>query len=488
MNSGEILTDFRLNTINSMHKPMKKPTKSSLLVLLFLIPVLTGSAQSVLTPYTFLKQIELYHPVARQANLRIDQSVASVLSAKGIFDPVIDYQHNAKVFAGDDYYNYNNPELKLFTPLGISIKAGAENNLGKYINPEFTRGTLSYAGIEMPVLRGLLIDKKRAALKQAEIFVNQAETEKQAMLNDLYLDAITDYWLWAAAYQELQVVNQNLQVAEERFELTRILFANGENSAGDTTEALGQIFSLQLQQAAMLQQYQKTGINLSQYLWGENQEPYMLAEGTEPEIRMLLTPPALLYAETLTENIPQHPLIRTLDYQLSVLAVERRLKQQNLLPELMLKANLLSKDYFRFESNITPYLANNYKFGIAFNVPLFLRESRGELQKTSLKIEETLWKQKQKSWELETKILQYQAELLNIRNQTELGENLITNYQRMLELEELRFSQGESSLFVINSRQNKLIDSYLKLIELRVKYIQTWFRQQWAAGLLNNTF
>ena len=42
----------------------------------------------------------------------------------------------------------------------------------------------------------------------------------------------------------------------------------------------------------------------------------------------------------------------------------------------------------------------------------------------------------------------------------------------MLNAEERKFSFGESSLFLINSREKNLIDSQLKAIELQNKYLK----------------
>jgi hypothetical protein len=42
----------------------------------------------------------------------------------------------------------------------------------------------------------------------------------------------------------------------------------------------------------------------------------------------------------------------------------------------------------------------------------------------------------------------------------------------MLNAEERKFSFGESSLFLINSREKSLIDNQLKAIELQNKYLK----------------
>lgn len=460
---------------------MSLKLKNSLLLLL-VSPVIW--AQDVLTPDAFMKIIGENHPVAKQADLRIGQSAAEVLSSQGIFDPVLSYSRDDKKLSGDRYYRYDQPELSLFTPLGIKVKTGFENSAGQYLNPQATPGVLSYAGLEVPVLRGLLLDKKRATLQKARIYRQSADVEKRSMINDLYVEALGTYWDWAAAYKQLTVLEQNLGNARRRLELTRILFENGDKALADTVEAAGQVIALELEITAMRQEFVKKGIGLSQYLWDAEGEAYMPAPSVRPDTLFFNNPPALINTADLISQLNLHPDLMVYDFKLRGLEVEQKLKRQDILPDLKLKANLLSKDYYSFEGAYNPYLTNNYKFGLSFSMPLFLREGRGQYQKASLKIDETQWALRLKRQKLETKIREYDTELQALQQQVALSESLVRNYQRLLELEELRFSQGESSLFVINSRQNKLLDSYTKLIQLQAKYIQSWFKQQWVAGLL----
>jgi outer membrane protein TolC len=422
--------------------------------------------------------------VAKQADLRIRQSVAEVLSSKGIFDPVLSYDRDEKRLSGDRYYRYDQPEISVFTPLGIKLKTGFENSGGEYLNPQQTPGILSYAGLELPVLKGLLLDKKRATLQKARIYQQSADVEKRSMINDLYVEALSIYWDWAAAFKQMNVLEQNLENARRRLELTKILFENGDKALADTVEAAGQVIALELETTSVRQEFMKKGVGLSEFLWDTDGEAYLPDPLVRPDTLFFANLPALFSPAELIDQLNLHPDLMTYDFKLKGLEVEQRLRRQDILPELNLKANLLSKDYFSFEGAYNPYLSNNYKFGISFNMPLFLRESRGQYQKASLKIDETQWALRLKRQQLETKIRQYDTELGALRQQINLSQNLASNYQRLLDLEELRFSQGESSLFVINSRQNKLLDSYIKLIQLQAKYLQSWFKQQWVAGLL----
>ena len=46
---------------------------------------------------------------------------------------------------------------------------------------------------------------------------------------------------------------------------------------------------------------------------------------------------------------------------------------------------------------------------------------------------------------------------------------MVEDYSKLLKAEERKFQVGESSIFLVNSRESKLIDSRLKAIELENK-------------------
>ena len=50
---------------------------------------------------------------------------------------------------------------------------------------------------------------------------------------------------------------------------------------------------------------------------------------------------------------------------------------------------------------------------------------------------------------------------------------IVANYNTLLAAEERKFSFGESSLFLINARDSKLIDAKLKQIEVQNKFYMT---------------
>ena len=73
---------------------------------------------ATLSPDELVDWIRKYHPVALQADLRIDQARSSVRMARGGFDPVLENETAQKTWNGRMYYYYNRPELKLPTWFG----------------------------------------------------------------------------------------------------------------------------------------------------------------------------------------------------------------------------------------------------------------------------------------------------------------------------------------------------------------------------------
>ena len=86
--------------------------------------------------------------------------------------------------------------------------------------------------------------------------------------------------------------------------------------------------------------------------------------------------------------------------------------------------------------------------------------------------------------QVEIKVKSYFNELMTLKSQVALQEKAYKNYQALQRGEEIRFQAGESSLFLINVRENKTLEALQKLQELKAKYFKTENALQWSAGLL----
>lgn len=439
----------------------------------------------LLTPEQFINQVRKFHPVAKQANLQIQKADAEILAAKGAFDPIVGVNAENKTFDGKNYFFHTNPELKIPTKLPIDVKTGVENNGGQFLNSEATLGRTSYAGVEVALLKGFLIDNRRATLQQAKIFRNQSEQIRLQILNDLLFEAYISYWQWAGAYQLYNIYSKFLEISTDRLRLVRIAFINGDRALVDTIEAYTQVQSFQILQTDALLKLNTSKFDISNFLWLQNDSAYLLPNEYVPDTLQFAVNIAPISLEEIIESASQsNPSIRSYNFKLDALEVERKLKFQSLLPVLNFKYNLLNKDYYVFKGINNNLLENNYKWGVDFKLPIFLREGRGEYKKTKLKIVETNLELNTKRWDIENKIRNYFNETDLLQVQINTIQSAYNNYNTLLKAEILRFNNGESSLFLVNNREIKVIETLQKQVELRVKYFKAKYAIEWAAGRL----
>ena len=440
----------------------------------------------VLSPEQFIEQVRSFHPITKQANIKVEKANAALLSAKGGFDPTLEMDASRKTFDGKNYYFYTNPEIKLPTRIGgMDIKAGVEDNGGLFLNNQITRGQSSYLGLEMPLIKGLLLDQRRANLQQARLFTQQSEQDRLKMQNDLLFDAYNAYWQWAGSYQLFSIYRQFLQVSLDRFRLVKLAFENGDRALIDTIEALTQVQQFQLLQADAKVKLVNAQLELANFLWNENDAAYLLNEKFVPDtvqfqMYMSVENPDQLIIRANAEN----PSIQSLNVELAALEVERKLKFQSLLPSLNIKANLLNQGYNVMKNFGGVLLQNNYVWGVQFKIPLFLREGQGAYKQAKLKIAATNYELNAKQWSIANKIRAYYAESVLLKEQIAAAQQAYNGYTSLLKAENLRFQNGESSLFLLNTRENKVIETAEKLIQLRAKYLKASYGISWAAGII----
>jgi outer membrane protein TolC len=390
-----------------------------------------------------------------------------------------------KTFGGTNYYNYVNPQVKLPTWYGVELSAGSLNLDGDRLNNDETPGQTSFVGISVPLAKNLAMDKRRAFLQQAKIFNSIAKLDQQAILNNLLMEAMEAYWFWVKTYQTFVVVKNNVSINEARLILIKKSVENGERPAIDTIEALTQLQSFELQKNQQWLLFQNAGLALSAFLWNQESQPYYLPETVIPQGGWENETNINLFNITLNDVLQasslNNPNLLSYNYKLEALQIDKKLKFQELLPKIDFNYNVLGKNGL---PTITGVLNNNYQVGLKMEMPLFLSAGRGEYRKAKLKISETQIDLSIKQQATEIKIKSYHNELITLQKQVALQSNNYASYTQLLKAEESKFYNGESSMFLINSRETKALEALEKLIDLKTKYFKTLYALQWSAGLL----
>jgi hypothetical protein len=433
----------------------------------------------------FLGLVKQYHPMAKQADLLIESADANTLRARGSFDPKLFYDFNNKFYDSKTYYELGNGGFSIPTWFGVEIKGGYEQNEGPFLNPENSLPDegLLYGRVSVPLLQGLIIDERRAALRQASLFVELSEVEKINAINELLYKAGKAYWDWQLAYLNVKVYQNAVDISQVRFNAIVRTSGLGDRPAIDTVEANIQLQDRTISLEQSLLEYRTKTLMLSNFLWIENNTPIELSESTIPAVNLLsVQNDSSLFTnvELLDSLINIHPFLKVYDLKLKQLDIDRRLKQDKLKPTLDLNYTPLLNsvnDSWNYE--------NNYKFGLSFAFPIFLRKERGDLRLAKIKLENTAYDSINKRNELMNKAKSMINEFRIYRKQVDIYNLNIINYERLYESEKKLFDLGESSLFMINSREMSFINAQVKLNEIVNKSRKATLDLEYSYGLLN---
>ncbi|MEN8666734.1 MAG: TolC family protein [Flavobacteriaceae bacterium] len=419
----------------------------------------------------YLDFVKNNHPLVTQANNKAAEGMAQLLEARGAFDPKINFENDQKTFDNKEYFNSSNGSVSIPTWYGVSLKAGFSQNEGVFINPEeqLPENGLYAAGIEIDASEGLWINKRMASLKQAKLSVVQTKAERELLLNNLITEASTAYFNWLLAYENFKVSNQYLNNAQQRFEGVRERALAGDLAPIDTTESYTNVQQRMLERSQAALDLVKQRLEASNYLWAENTIPLEIAKEAVPqsietqELDLLLG----IREEVLTDFfMGQHPKLTALSAKLGSLEVERSLKQAALLPDLKLNFNLLQTETEGF----VPINTDQYKAGVKLQLPLFLRKERGALKLAKLKISDAQMDLRFENIKIQNKISEnYQAQDF-LLDQFSLSNEMVVNYKALLSGEQQKFDQGESALFIVISREQKLIEALIKRNQVENKF------------------
>jgi outer membrane protein TolC len=448
---------------------------------LFFACVWSLNAQSEVFDFeTFKLTVSKFHPLIQKANNLALAGNGEVLKALGGFDPTISSNVNQKTFNGKEYYWTSNTTLKIPIWFGTNLKAGYEANRGEYVeNDQKLPGSgLWYAGVEIPLLQGFLYNERQFQLQQAQNLQQMSVAERQLAVNDLLLDAFSTYWTWTEAYKKLMIAKEGFVLAEARYKAAKEQVEVGENPPIDTVEALILLENRTVENKSAQTQFQNATLLLQTFLWADGNQLVSIPANVIPQLANTNPEVEILNAN----DIDSLPSIQLAAYKVDQIALDVKWKKEQLKPSINANYNLLNQPSGNLE--ISQFSMQNYKFGVTAYVPLFLRKERGGVKLAKLKMESA-------GLDLLAKKREYDQKIKNLSNEIELQtaniviQKRIVAHTRTLRTAELdKFQAGESSLFMINSREQTYLSSENKLVELEIKLEVSKLKMKWLLNKL----
>ena len=445
-------------------------------VLLFLLfhPIIFSQnvESSIMTLDEYLGYVKQFHPTVKQANLQVSQSQAAIMQARGGFDPKIEIDYLTKQFKSKEYYTILNSAFKIPTWYGIEVKAAFDSSQGSFLNPEnnLPPNGLSSLGISIPLGQGLFINQRMASLRQAKIFNTLTIAERDLEVVNILSEAAKSYINWYRNYTEYKLYETFFNNATVRFKGIRGLISAGDKPAIDSVEAgiIVKNRKLNLEQSRI--KVIKSGLELSNFLWLENNIPFELQPNIIPEENLENSIAETLKVNGFNEiNLENHPKIISLQNKVKILEIEKRLKGDLLKPRVDFNYNYIAQNPVALQN----FNNDNYKYGLSFSYPLFLRKERGSFRIAKFKLENAILDFDFENVSLRNKINAQIQEVNSLREQIKIATELVIDFETMLNSEERLFFFGESSIFLINARENSLLGSSLQKIDIYIRYFNS---------------
>ena len=466
---------------NSRHTPIKL---IALLVSASFTWEVHAQSEEVLT-FDVFKVMLKNHPALRVADLSVEKGQQELTKAKGAFDPKISATHQNKFFKSTEYYNqtYIGVDIPLRAP--IILKSSFENANGSFVSPEETtpNGGLLNAGIAVPLGQGLITDKSRTEIRQAEAYQRYSVIEQSRLIQDLRYEAYRQYWEWWMTRKVLDINREWVSIAEQRLTDTKNRFLAGDIASVDTLETAIQVQNRKQKYQSAEAKWAKESLDLTSQLWEEKELNYVPIESIKNAVpqKEISFDEALINTNVLTDrtNTVSSTSPHLLKYtpMLEQLRAEERWKKELMKPVVNLQYNALNEATAPADNMLT---MNNYKWGAQISWPILMRKAKGELGITRVKIEELELEVVQKTTVIRNKALASIRQLELLRLQLANVSGNVNNMQRLLDAEREKFNSGESSVFLINTREQQLFDlrvqeaeisTQLKLQEIEILYL-----------------
>ncbi len=441
-------------------------------------------------PVSLFQQILLRnHPIVRQAELLSAAARADVLQSLGKFDPMLESSFDRKEFANVDYYSNWSNQLKV--PLwvaGADLKIGYDRFAGENVNPQYVTPDqgLTGIGISIPLGQGFLIDSRRNVLRQSRAMVRYAEAERVKQILSVWYAALSDYWNWYYAYSEYIFLNEGVDLATTRFRAIQGRSDIGDAPPIDTVEAKITVQEREIELARLGIELNNRRLLLSNYLWDSTFNPLELPADAIPEqpLGYTLRPEDVRIDSLVGFAAERHPDLLMMRADSTRLAIERSFRREMLKPTMNFSGMLISaRDRL---GPVTPkyydFAWRNYKVGVDFAFPLFLRAERGKLRAVTIQQDQLVLDVQQTNRDIRNDIITTYNKLKAYKEQIIIQGASIENQQRLLDAEQQKYALGESTLFLINSRETKLIDMQIKRASMIAGFQKSLAELYYKAG------
>ncbi len=401
-----------------------------------------------------LKNTVERHPKGRAALQKRRGTEAAAAGTFGAWDPRLSIEGKS-VELGYYRYRHLDAQVTQYTPLwGTSLFAGYRVGGGDFPVYRAEHETLSAgevrAGVNLPVWQDGPIDSRRAAIEKAKWVAGAASCAELQTRLSLQRAAASAYWAWVATGHIMAIEQDLLNVAEQR---QSAISAQAELGALAPVVVLDNqrlVLDRKLKLNAAQQAFREASISLSLYYRDRDDQPILVDDARLPaELSPGERLPQQLDAQVIGGAIAKRPEVCALSRQLEAARVEVELADNRVAPSMDAKG-YVARDIGDGPQQLWQ---TELAVGLSFEMPLGLRQARGER-------DSALAKRRELEAELQSvrDLIGAEVRTSFVRVQTAyerwtLAHNQLEVARDLAQAEREKFIRGASDLVIVNLRE-----------------------------------
>lgn len=422
-----------------------------------------------------LQSIDAHYPQVKIARLEVAKASGVLINAQGHFDPSLEASTRSQP-AGGYLNNYGDTQLTIPTFYnGVKLFAGYRNGEGNwpiyYQNYLTNSGGEYRAGLSLPLLRDRLIDKERTGLLSSAQLMLMKQQDAEAVKIKIYQEAIKAYWQWVESGLQLKIFQQLLHLAQKRQYAIKQQARLGDLPKLAISENAQQIIQREqlLNQAQMI--FEQAGVNLSLYFRDPRGNPLV------PEARSL---PALTSSSyTIQASLREHPGIKKLNHYAKMMRLKRNQARNELLPQLDATAYTFKQNGTGGYPLMIPQAA---MVGVSFKFPLLQRQAKGNLIQAESELRQVHVEKRFLYDQLNNEFANILIGINRSRQQVDLLKKELCLAQRVQQGETKKFYQGDSTLFLVNQREQMTTQVQLNKVHAQAQLEELKARARYFAS------
>lgn len=394
----------------------------------------------------------------RIAEAKVAEARAKRMSAFAAFEPKLNFSSEGKDYGNDLQYRLDRAEARVGLPGGIDIVGGSYQSTGAFINPERKTPTegLVNLGISAPLGGELIFSDRQyewgASSRNLEIANAKLDRTERKVL----LDAVKVYAFWQAQSEVQRAVDNALGVAEERLRLVREAFRLGERSEMDTLEAYLSWVDRRADAAKQMNVTAEAVANAERLLRGADTNRVNLVGAWPQDLPVvMLRSQGTAAPIPFADGIPQIPELQMVNSALRRERLATTTAWAQWLPAPYV-------DYRMLQWGGSAWNPEAVQWKVGFTVPLFNQKARAELMGAQARLRAAQADATGTYNQIQVLGRQLSQQVLAMQDELVALQASETAAYALLQQERRRFALGESTMFILASRETKYLEAVQK--------------------------